>query len=78
MIAALRQGLGRRPGVFWLPPRLVEFSLRVAGRRDAYALVSGSLVADASALRRLGWTPPVEARAALAELMRASANRTDA
>jgi UDP-glucose 4-epimerase len=78
MIAALRQGLGRRPGVFWLPPRLVELSLRVAGRRDAYTLVSGSLVADASALRQLGWTPPLETRAALAKLMHASANRPDA
>jgi UDP-glucose 4-epimerase len=78
MIAALRQGLGRRPGVFWLPSRLVELSLHVAGRRDAYALVSGSLVADASALRQLGWTPPAETRAALAQLMHASANRTDA
>ena len=78
IVAALRQGLGRRPGVFWLPPRLVKLLLHVAGRQDAYALLSGSLVADPSALRRLGWTPPVETRAALAELMHASADRTDA
>jgi len=78
IVAALRQGLGRRPGVFWLPPRVVELLLHVAGRQDAYALLSGSLVADPSALRRLGWTPPVETRAALAGLMQAGSNRADA
>ena len=78
MIAALRQGLGRRPHVFWLPPRLVELLLHIGGRHDAYALLAGSLVADASALRRLGWTPPVETRAALAGLMRAGSHHADA
>jgi UDP-glucose 4-epimerase len=78
IIAVLRQGLDRRPRVFWLPPRLVELLLRVAGRHDAYTLLSGSLVADCSALQRLGWTPPVETLAALAGLMHANANRVDA
>jgi nucleoside-diphosphate-sugar epimerase len=73
IIAALRRGLGRRPNVFWLPPHLVELLLHIAGRRDAYALLAGSLVADPSALLRLGWTPPVETRAALAQFMQASA-----
>ena len=77
MITALRQGLGRRPHVFWLPPRLVELSLQIAGRHDAYPLVSGALVADSSALRRLGWRAPVETPAALALLMQASAHRMD-
>ncbi len=78
IITTLRQGLGRRPHVFWLPRRLVGFLLQVAGRNDAYALLSGSLVADCSALQRLGWTPPVETRAALARLMQANATRMDA
>ena len=78
IIAALRRGLGRRPNVFWLPPRLVELLLYIAGRHDAYELLAGSLVADPSALRRLGWTPPVETPTALARLMQSSANRTAA
>lgn len=77
MIAALRQGLGRRADVFWLPPRLVELALHIAGRRDAYPLLAGSLIADPSALLQLGWSPPVETQAALARLMQTSAQRTD-
>lgn len=72
MIAAMRQGLGRRPNVFWLPPTVIELPLRAAGRQDTYELLSGSLVADASALMRLGWTPPVETPAGLARLMQSS------
>jgi len=71
MIAAMRQGLGRRPHVFWLPPFFLELPLRAAGHQDTYDLLSGSLVADASALMRLGWTPPVETPTGLARLMQA-------
>ncbi len=71
MIAAMRQGLGRRPRLFWLPPFLLELPLRAAGHQDAYELLSGSLVADASALMRLGWTPAVETPTGLARLMQA-------
>lgn len=73
MIAAMRRGLGRRPHVVWLPPLLLALPLRAAGQQDAYELLSGSLVADASALMRLGWTPPVETPAGLARLMQGSA-----
>jgi nucleoside-diphosphate-sugar epimerase len=71
MIAAMRLGLGRRPNVFSLPPFFLELPLRAAGHQDAYELLSGSLVADASALTRLGWTPPVATPAGLARLMQA-------
>jgi nucleoside-diphosphate-sugar epimerase len=72
MIAAMRRGLGRRPNVFSIPPRLLELPLRAAGRDYAYERLSGSLVADPSALARIGWTPPLTTPAGLAELMRAS------
>lgn len=72
MIAAMRQGLGRRPGVFWLPPAFLELPLRAAGHHGDYELLSGSLVADASALMQLGWMPSVATPAGLAALMRAS------
>jgi nucleoside-diphosphate-sugar epimerase len=73
MIAAMRQGLGRRPNVFWLPPFFLKLPLRAAGHGDAYELLAGSLVADASALMRLGWAPPVATPAGLAGLMQANA-----
>jgi nucleoside-diphosphate-sugar epimerase len=70
MVAAMREGLGRRPGLIPVPARLVEAAFRLGGRAEAYRRLAGSLVADASALTSLGWTPPVATRAGLAALMR--------
>ena len=69
MIAAMRLGLGRRPRIFSLPPKLLEVPLRTAGRDYVYERLAGSLVADPSALARIGWTPPLTTPAGLAELM---------
>jgi UDP-glucose 4-epimerase len=71
MIAAMRQGLGRRANVFPLPTALLARIARMAGREEAYARLSGSLVADPSALMQLGWAPPVATAEGLARLMRA-------
>jgi UDP-glucose 4-epimerase len=69
MIAAMRRGLGRRPNVFSFPARLLELSLHTTGRDDAYERLSGSLVADPSALAQIGWTPPLATPAGLSRLM---------
>jgi len=70
MIVALRRGLGRRPNVFPLPATLLELLLRAGGREYIYERLSGSLVADPSALIGIGWTPPLATTAGLARLMR--------
>jgi UDP-glucose 4-epimerase len=72
MIAAMREGLGRRPNVFPLPAPLLRWLLHASGRDEIHERVSGSLVADPTALMRLGWSPPLATRAGLAALMRAS------
>jgi nucleoside-diphosphate-sugar epimerase len=72
MIAAMRHALGRRPNVFPLPATLLELLLRAAGRECIYERLSGSLVADPSALMSIGWTPPLATAAGLAGLMRAT------
>jgi nucleoside-diphosphate-sugar epimerase len=72
MIAAMREGLGRRPNVFPLPEALLRSMLHAAGRDEIYKRLSGSLVADPTALMKLGWSPPLATRAGLAALMRAS------
>jgi nucleoside-diphosphate-sugar epimerase len=72
MIAAMRQGLGRRANVFPIPTSLFELFLRAAGRDDIYRRLTGSLVADPSALMQLGWAPPVATSAGLASLMKES------
>jgi hypothetical protein len=72
MIAAMRHGLGRRPNVFPLPAALLQLLLRVSGQEEMYQRLSGSLVADPSALISLGWAPPLATPAGLARLMQAS------
>jgi hypothetical protein len=44
--------------------------LRAAGRGEIYQRLAGSLVADPSALRKLGWTPPLTTMEALGALVR--------
>jgi nucleoside-diphosphate-sugar epimerase len=70
MVAALRAGLGRQPSVFPLPPALLKILLRAAGKEEIYQRLSGSLIADPTALMRLGWTPPTSTPAGLTKLMR--------
>jgi nucleoside-diphosphate-sugar epimerase len=72
MIAALRRGLGRQPNVFPLPPAFLEILLRAAGQEEIYWRLSGSLVADSTALTSLGWAPPLATPAGLAKLMQAN------
>ena len=72
MIAAMRAGLGRKPNVFPLPPPLLELLLRGAGRTEMYERLSGSLVADSSALLGLAWVPPISTPIGLHRAMDAS------
>ena len=73
MVAALRAGLGRRPGVLTVPPALVRLAARAAGREEAYERLAGALVADPGALVSVGWRPSGGAAEGLAELARRSA-----
>jgi nucleoside-diphosphate-sugar epimerase len=70
MIAALRQGLGRRAGLFPVPEALLAAAFRAMGRGEAFERLAGSLIADPAALVRLDWVPPVATPAGLAALAR--------
>lgn len=70
MIAAMRRGLGRRAGLFPVPSPLLKACFGMTGRAEMYQRLSGSLMADPSALVRLGWTPPVAIAVGLAALAR--------
>jgi nucleoside-diphosphate-sugar epimerase len=70
MIAAMRRGLKRGPGLVPVPAWMLKAALRAAGRADAYERLAGPLVADPAALLRLGWAPPVTAAAGLERLLR--------
>jgi UDP-glucose 4-epimerase len=71
MIAAMRQGMGRRPGLIPVPPPLLKLALNAAGHEDWYERLALPLVVDTSALRRLGWTPRLPIREGLRRLVQA-------
>ncbi|KMO30144.1 NAD-dependent dehydratase [Methylobacterium tarhaniae] len=71
MIASLRAGLGRGPGLVPVPQALLEAALRLTGRSELRERLAGSLVVRAAGLEALGWTAPIETRRGLAALARA-------
>jgi UDP-glucose 4-epimerase len=68
MLAAMRAGLGRGPGLIAVPPAMLRLAAWLAGRSSAYERLAGGLVASPAALLSAGWRPRVETRAALARL----------
>ncbi|MEM8574967.1 MAG: NAD-dependent epimerase/dehydratase family protein [Pseudomonadota bacterium] len=72
IIRALRQGLGRRPGLFYVPSPLLKVALAAVkttvGRPIDTGPLFNSLVADTATLRALNWAPPVATQQGLAEL----------
>ena len=69
MIAAMRHGLGRKSNVFPFPTVLLETLFRALARSEDYRRLSGSLVADPSALMNIGWTPLTDTTRGLHMLM---------
>jgi nucleoside-diphosphate-sugar epimerase len=74
MIAALRRGLGRSPGLIPVPDALLHAAARLAGREEAFARLARPLVASPAALRRYGWRPVQETPDGLARLAQAAAS----
>jgi len=66
----MRRGLGRRSGLFPLPPRLLGIALEAAGHPEFLDRLAGPLVADTSNLARLGWTARHTSATGLELLMR--------
>jgi UDP-glucose 4-epimerase len=70
MIGAMRRGLGRRPALFPVPRVALAAALGAMRQAKTYELLSGSLVADSSALGQVDWTPVTTTQTGLAALMR--------
>jgi hypothetical protein len=61
--------MGRKPNVFSFPPPVLDVLFRAAGQREAFERLTGSMVADASSLMSLGWSPVVDTTLGLRMLM---------
>ena len=55
IVAAMREGSGRRPMLFAVPDALLAAALRLMGRGGAWRRLTGALVARADRLEALGW-----------------------
>lgn len=70
MVAAMREGMGRGPGLIPVPAPFLKLALKAAGHDDWYERLAQPLVVDTSNLSRLGWTARVSAREGLRRLVR--------
>lgn len=69
MVSAMREGLGRRPGIITVPAPILKLALKAAGRGEWYDRLAGPLVVDPAALRGIGWTPKFSTREGLRRLI---------
>lgn len=70
IVAAMRKGLGRRPGLIAAPAPLLRLALQLSGRSELYERLARPLIVDARALAELGWRPRVSSQLGLEALMR--------
>jgi len=73
IVAALRAGLGRGPGLIPVPAFALKGAALLAGKAEAYERLAGSLVASPEALKMLGWQPVSSTPDGLARLAREAA-----
>jgi nucleoside-diphosphate-sugar epimerase len=74
MIASLRQGLGRSPGLISVPPSLIRTVCVALGLRDVWSRLNGELIVDPKKLTGIGWKPAANTRTALTSILGAGAH----
>jgi UDP-glucose 4-epimerase len=72
IVAALRAGQGRRPGLIAIPKSLIAMALKALGRSDIWERVGGESVIDPAKLLTAGWRPQIDTRAGLAAMVQAA------
>lgn len=65
IFSALREGMGRSPGLVSIPPRALKAMVIATGRRSLWDRIGRELVASSACLQKAGWSPRVETKAGL-------------
>lgn len=68
MLAALREGMGRRPGLLPFSTSMFELLFSLIGRADQWQRLGGALEVDPAKLLAAGWTPRTPPQEALRQL----------
>jgi UDP-glucose 4-epimerase len=76
IVALFRQGVGRRPHLFSMPPRPMETVARLVGGAALWERIGGELVVDPAKLMAAGWSPATDTKAALMKSAQAAARLT--
>ncbi|UPJ51996.1 NAD-dependent epimerase/dehydratase family protein [Bradyrhizobium sp. 200] len=72
MIATLRRAAGKSPMLISVPPFVFKSMVSLAGRSALWDRMGGELVASSAKLQGAGWSPPIETRAGLGAMMKAT------
>jgi nucleoside-diphosphate-sugar epimerase len=70
IVAALRHGIGRKPGLIAVPPALLRLGFAALGRGANWEQINGALAAEPGKLLAAGWRADGDTAGALAEMMR--------
>lgn len=70
LVSAMREGLGRAPHLVRMPHGAIKRLMKSFGREADWERVCGAFEIDPSKLMATGWTPAVESREGIAEMMR--------
>jgi nucleoside-diphosphate-sugar epimerase len=70
IVAALRHGIGKPPGLIAVSPALLHLALTAVGREANWEQINGALVADPGKLIAAGWRPALDTKSALAAMAR--------
>jgi nucleoside-diphosphate-sugar epimerase len=70
IVASLRHGMGRKPGLVAVPPALLRLALAALGRGGSWEQINGALVVDSEKLLTVGWRPKRDTGDALAAMTR--------
>jgi nucleoside-diphosphate-sugar epimerase len=70
IVAALRHGTGRKPGLVAVSPALLRFALTVLGRGANWEQINGALAVDPRKLLTAGWQADADTAGALAQMTR--------
>ena len=68
MIAALRRGFGREPGLIAVPRPLLRMALTMIGKRDVLDRIDGQLIASSAKLVAAGWPASPDTASSLTAL----------